>query len=45
MSRQGRNSEHRKQNRMQIQRGVPSIGELQEGVPVLRLVGGTGVVQ
>ena len=45
MSRQGRNSEHRKQNRMQIQRGVPSIGELQEGVPVLRLVGGIGVVQ
>ena len=45
MSRGVRNAVHQKQNRMQIQRGVPNIAELSEAVPVLRAVSGTGIVE
>ena len=45
MSREIRNTTHQKQNRMQIQRGVPNIAELSEAVPVLRSVPGIGIVE
>ena len=45
MSRDIRNATHQKQNRMQIQRGVPNIAELSEAVPVLRSVPGIGIVE
>ena len=45
MSRTIRNTSHQKQNRMQIQRGVPNVAELSEGVPTLRSVPGIGVVE
>ena len=45
MSRGVRNAVHQKQNRMQIQRGVPNIAELSEAVPVLRSVPGIGIVE
>ena len=45
MSREIRNTIHQKQNRMQVQRGIPNIAELSEGVPVLRSVPGIGIVE
>ena len=45
MSREIRNATHQKQNRMQIQRGVPNVAELSEAVPVLRSVPGIGIVE
>ena len=36
MTRQERVSLHKKQERLQVKSGVPSISDLQEGVPVLR---------
>ena len=45
MSREIRNTTHQKQNRMQIQRGIPNIAELSEAVPVLRSVPGIGIVE
>tara|TARA_Y100000034_G_C6824647_1_gene371718 strand:+ start:642 stop:1052 length:411 start_codon:yes stop_codon:yes gene_type:complete len=45
MSREIRNTIHQKQNRMQIQRGIPNVAELSEGVPVLRSVPGIGIVE
>ena len=45
MSREIRNTTHQKQNRMQIQKGIPNVAELSEAVPVLRSVPGVGVVE
>ena len=45
MSREIRNTTHQKQNRMQIQKGVPNVAELSEAVPVLRSVPGIGIVE
>ena len=45
MSRIIRNTIHQKQNRMQIQRGIPNVAELSEAVPVLRAVSGIGIVE
>jgi hypothetical protein len=36
MTRQERIALHKKQERLQVRNGVPSISELKEGVPVLR---------
>jgi hypothetical protein len=36
MNRQERISLHKKQERLQVKDGVPSISELKDGVPVLR---------
>ena len=36
MTRQERVAGHKKQERLQVKSGVPSISDLQEGVPVLR---------
>ena len=36
MTRQERVAIHKKQERLQIRDGVPSVDELREGVPVLR---------
>ena len=36
MNRQERISLHKKQERMQVKKGVPSSSDLKEGVPVLR---------
>ena len=44
MTREVRNALHKKQDRMQIQRGIPNIAELSEAVPVLRSVPGIGIV-
>ena len=38
MIREVRNAVHQKQNRMQIQKGIPDVAELSEVVPVLRSV-------
>ena len=45
MSRDIRNNIHKKQDRLQLQKGVPNVRELKEGVPVLRSVSGVGIVQ
>jgi len=45
MTRQERNALHKKQERLQVQTGVPFPDELKEGVPELRSVSGTGVVE
>ena len=36
MTRQERLALHKKQERLQVKSGVPSVAELKEGVPVLR---------
>ena len=36
MTRQERISLHKKQERLQVKRGTPSVTDLKEGVPVLR---------
>lgn len=36
MNRQERIGLHKKQERLQITSGVPKVGDIQEGVPVLR---------
>jgi len=36
MTRQERIALHKKQERLQVQSGVPQLSELKEGVPVLR---------
>ena len=45
MNREVRNTTHQKQNRIQIQRGVPNVAELSEAVAVLRSVPGIGIVE
>ena len=45
MNREIRNTTHQKQNRMQIQKGIPNVAELSEAVPVLRSVPGIGIVE
>ena len=45
MTRQERISHHKKQERLIVQNGDPSIDELKEGVPVLRNVPGKGLVE
>ena len=45
MIREVRNAVHQKQNRMQIQKGIPDVAELSEVVPVLRSVPGIGIVE
>ena len=37
MTRSERRNAHKKQERLQVQSGVPTVGELTEGVPVIRL--------
>ena len=37
MTRTERRNAHKKQERLQVESGVPSAGELIEGVPVIRL--------
>ena len=44
MTRQERISLHKKQERLQVKRGTPSVTDLKEGVPVLRSTG-EGVVE
>ena len=36
MTREERTSLHKKQERLQVKDGVPTVSELKEGVPVLR---------
>ena len=36
MTRQERIALHKKQERLQVKSGAPSVGELTEGVPILR---------
>ena len=36
MTRQERVNLHKKQERVQVKEGVPNLGDLKEGVPVLR---------
>lgn len=36
MTRQERVALHKKQERLQVKQGVPSVAEVKEGVPVLR---------
>ena len=36
MTREERNSTHKKQERLQVKGGVPSVADLKEGVPALR---------
>tara|TARA_R100001530_G_scaffold19174_2_gene16207 strand:- start:308 stop:688 length:381 start_codon:yes stop_codon:yes gene_type:complete len=45
MSRGLRNLQHGKQGRIHIGRGVPNVKELEEATPVLRSVGGIGIVE
>tara|TARA_Y100000310_G_scaffold335573_1_gene417924 strand:+ start:70 stop:255 length:186 start_codon:yes stop_codon:yes gene_type:complete len=45
MTRQERISSHKKQERIQVKSGSPTSKDLKEGVPVLRSVPGTGVVE
>ena len=45
MNRQERISLHKKQERLQVQNGVPSVDEMREGVPELRYVEGTGLIE
>lgn len=35
---------HTKQNRVNVQKGIPKLGDLTEGVPVIRVTAG-GVIQ
>ena len=44
MTRQERIALHKKQERLQIKDGTPSVADLKEGVPVLRSTG-EGVVE
>jgi|TARA_Y100000296_G_scaffold33998_1_gene39548 hypothetical protein len=44
MTRQERLALHKKQERLQVKSGVPSVAELKEGVPVLRATG-AGIVE
>ena len=44
MTRQERIALHKKQERVQVKSGVPSVSELKEGVPVLRSTS-TGIVE
>ena len=44
MTRQERIALHKKQERLQVKSGVPSVSDLKEGVPVLRSTG-EGVVE
>ena len=44
MTRQERIALHKKQERLQVKSGAPSVAELKEGVPVLRSTG-EGVVE
>ena len=45
MTRQERIALHKKQERLQVKNGTPGKSELKEGVPVLRSVSGTGIVE
>tara|TARA_R100000951_G_C2486017_1_gene132994 strand:- start:33 stop:224 length:192 start_codon:yes stop_codon:yes gene_type:complete len=45
MTRQERVGLHKKQERTSISSGAPTIGELREGVPVIRRVPGEGLVE
>ena len=45
MTRQERIALHKKQERLQVKDGVPSISDLKEGVPVLRNIPALGVVE
>ena len=36
---------HKKQERLQVQNGVPSVSDMKEGVPEVRYVGGVGLVE
>lgn len=44
-SREVQNVVHQKQNRMQVQKGLPNINEMSEAVPVLRAIDGVGIVE
>ena len=44
LTRQERIALHKKQERLQVKRGTPSVADLKEGVPVLRSTG-EGVVE
>ena len=45
MTRQERNALHKKQERMSVGTGLPSVGNMTEGVPQLRNVHGKGLVE
>ena len=45
MTRIERVSLHKKQERLQVGKGVPSVSEMKEGVPELRYVDGTGLTE
>ena len=45
MTRQERVALHKKQERLQVGNGVPSVSNMKEGVPELRYVDGTGLTE
>jgi hypothetical protein len=45
MTRQERVSLHKKQERLQVGKGVPSVSDMKEGVPELRYVDGAGLTE
>ena len=45
MTRHERIALHKKQERMHVKTGTPSVSDLKEDVPVLRIVAGVGVVE
>ena len=45
MTRQERIALHKKQERIHVKNGKPQVSDLKEGVPVVRYVSGTGLVE
>ena len=45
MTRQERIALHKKQERVHVKNGKPQVSDLKEGVPVVRYVSGTGLVE
>ena len=45
MTRQERVALHKKQERLQVRKGVPSVADMKEGVPELRYVDGAGLTE
>ena len=45
MTRQERIALHKKQERLQVKTGIPFPDDLKEGVPEIRSIAGTGVVE
>ena len=45
LTRQERVALHKKQERLQVRKGVPSVADMKEGVPELRYVEGAGLTE